>query len=425
MKTSQLNKDTDIPNEANITEITVNLNGTDEISSITENGTTQSYLCIKSNSPFMAVINICASSIGAGCLTFPHFVDSIGIVNSFIVYIIVSMCLYYSFDLLRCFVVKNNYHSFSEMTEKALGKNWLIAFAAASSIFYLNGIINYMNMCYSIFRMLLINEQSFKKLYYGIAYLLITYGIEIFLCLYIRYHENVNLISLVAIIAFSIFSLLLIIGGITGFSSEKLESKKFFNPFDNRNIIDIVFEFIYAAIMYIYGFSYHSTFPTFLGNGNTSGKSSKKINIISFGVICFSYMIISFFGYLYKKVVPQQLFLDRVNEENNFINIFLGVIAFIYLFSLIPHRYLAIRDGYKHLIGNKKFSDKIDLFFVITCLLIANFTVFFDQEVVMGENDNYNISSFLSNIFGGLLGAAIAFLLPTYLAIDEITNMKE
>ena len=55
------------------------------------------------------------------------------------------------------------YNSFSVMTEKVLGKNWLIVFDVSSSIFYLIGIINHMNVCYSIFRMLLINEESYKK----------------------------------------------------------------------------------------------------------------------------------------------------------------------------------------------------------------------------------------------------------------------
>lgn len=426
MKSEQINKETDIPNEITSTEITDNLNGTDDISSSSEKESIQSFFSIKSNSSFIAIINICASAFGSGCLTFPHFVDSIGIFNSFLVYIFVSVCLYYSFDFLRGFVVDIKYNSFSVMTEKVLGKNWLIVFAVSSSIFYLIGIINHMNVCYSIFRMLLINEESYKKYYYGMLYLLITYGIEIFLCLYTRYTQNVYLISFVAVIAFSFFIALIIIGGINGLTSEKFESKKFFHPFGDKNITDIVFEFIYAALMYIYGFSYHSTFPTFLGNVNKTGKSSKKINNISFGVICLSYIIISFFGYLYKKAVPGQLFLDRMNEENNFINIFLGVFAFIYLFSLIPHRYITVRDGYKHLIGNKKFNDKIDLIFVITCLFIANCIIFLDQEITRGENDNYNIFSFCSNIFGGLLGVLIAFLLPiiNYVTIDEITEMK-
>jgi protein-S-isoprenylcysteine O-methyltransferase Ste14 len=178
--------------------------------------------------------------------------------------------------------------------------------------------------------------------------------------------------------------------------------------------------------MYIYGFSYHSTFPTFLGNVKTIAKSSKMINIVSFGIVCLSYMIISLFGYLYKNEVPEQLFLDRINEDNNFLNIFLKIVAFIFLFSLIPHRYITIRDGYKCLLGNDKFNDKIDLIFIIICLFIANIIVFLDQEIIRGENSNYNIFSVFTNIFGGLLGVIIAFLLPVinFAAINGKTRKR-
>ena len=102
------------------------------------------------------------------------------------------------------------------------------------------------------------------------------------------------------------------------------------------------------------------------------------------------------------------------------------VVAFIFLFSLIPHRYITIRDGYKCLIGNNKFNDKIDLIFILICLFIANMVVFLDQEVIRGENGNYNIFSVFTNIFGGLLGVIIAFLLPVinFAAINGKTRKR-
>ena len=64
MKSEQINKETDIPNEITSTEITDNLNGTDDISSSSEKESSQSFFCIKSNSSFIAIINICASAFG-------------------------------------------------------------------------------------------------------------------------------------------------------------------------------------------------------------------------------------------------------------------------------------------------------------------------------------------------------------------------
>ena len=380
-----------------------------------------SYLYIKSNSSISAILNICAATFGAGCLTFPHFVDSIGILNSLFVYIFVSICCFYSCDLLREFVVDAKYYSFSAMTEIVLGKKWLIVYALSSSAFYLSGIISYLNVCYSIFKTVYKNEESYKKYIYGILYILITYALEVFLCLYTRNTQRIHLISILVIITFSIFVLFIIIGGIKGFNSEKFESEKFFNPFGDESPNKIFFEFINTAIMYIYGLASHSTFPTFLGNVNTISKSSKKINIISFGIIGLTYMLVSFFGYLFKKEVPEQLFLDRINDEGDFINIFLKIIVFIFLFCLIPHRYMIIRDAYTCLFGQIKFNNKIDLLFVIICLFVVNLIIFLENEVFNGENGNYNIFSVFTNKFGGLLGTIIAFLLPVinYAAINE------
>ena len=425
MEDNQINKESDILDYERETD--TNQNFIEEVYDYNlEKREVTSYLYMKSNSPPSAILNICASAFGAGCLTFPHFVDSIGIINSLFIYIFVSICLYYSFDLLRDFVVDSKYYSFSAMTEIVLGKIWLTVYALSSSIFYFSIIINYMNVCYSIFRTTFDNEENYKRYIFGILYLLFTYVIEIFLCLYTRQTQRVHLISIIVIFAFSIFVLFIIIGGFQGFNSEKFDSEKFFTPFGNKSKNKIFFDFIYTSIMYIYGFSYHSTFPTFFGNVDTIRKTSKKVNIISFGIICLTYMIVSFFGYLYKKEVPEQLFLDRINEENNFINIFIKIVAFIFLFSLIPHRYITIRDGYQCLIGKTKFNDKIDLIFIIICLLIANIMVFLDNEVIRGENDNYNFFSVFTNIFGGLLGTIIAFLLPTinYAAINGKAKAK-
>lgn len=425
MYDSPINRESDISFDENAFE------NEDELLEIEKNSLLnnpiKSYFNISSNSVLSAVLNICSSSFGAGFLSLPYCLESTGIINTFLVFLFIAGSVYYSLELLRSFLVDTKYSSFSVMTETVLGKKWLIVYAITIFMCYLSVNINYMNINYSIFRTIFSEDDDSEKYFFGVLYLLVTYAIEIFLCVYTRNTNKVHLISLVVVIIFFIFLIIIIIGGIRGISSEKFESNKFFNPFDNKKSYEIFFEFIHTSIMFIYSLAYHSTFPTFLGNVNTlNNKISKRINRISFGIICISYILISFFGYLYQKEVPQVLFLERMEDSKSFITIFLQILIFIMLFSLIPLRYISIRDGYKCLIGEEKFNNKIDLIFTIVCLFIANVIVYVDAEAVREKNNNFNIFSVFSDIFGGFLGVIICFLLPVinYAAINGKTKIK-
>ena len=425
MYDSPINRESDISFDENAFE------NEDELLEIEKNSLLnnpiKSYFNISSNSVLSAVLNICSSSFGAGFLSLPYCLESTGIINTFLVFIVIAGSVYYSLELLRSFLVDTKYSSFSVMTETVLGKKWLIVYAITIFMCYLSVNINYMNINYSIFRTIFSEDDDSEKYFFGVLYLLVTYAIEIFLCVYTRNTNKVHLISLVVVIIFFIFLIIIIIGGIRGISLEKFESNKFFNPFENKKSYEIFFEFIHTSIMFIYSLAYHSTFPTFLGNVNTlNNKISKRINRISFGIICISYILISFFGYLYQKEVPQVLFLERMEDSKSFITIFLQILIFIMLFSLIPLRYISIRDGYKCLIGEEKFNNKIDLIFTIVCLFIANVIVYVDAEAVREKNNNFNIFSVFSDIFGGFLGVIICFLLPVinYAAINGKTKIK-
>ena len=391
----------------------------------------ESKFCLnfKNKNSFIDILNICASAFGSGCLSLPYSLQSIGIINSLLVFIFISLCIYYSLDLLRRFVVETKYYSFSLMTKLVLGKKWLIVYAIASSILYLIYITNYLNICYSIFQTVFKDDNDKSMRYiFGILYILITYAIEVFLCLFTRNKKRIHLISISIIIVFSIFIIAIIIGGIKGiidFGDKKFESKNFFNPFSDKNALTTFNYFINSSLMYIYSFLYHSTFPTFLGNANLSGDNSKKINIISFCIICGTYLIISFFGYLLKEKVPYQILLEEMKEKNTI----LKIIAFIYLFGLVPLRFITIRDGYECLIGEKKFNYKIDIKLTLISLFIANLIIFFNQVTLKEGRENiYNnneLGNFL-NMFASLLGVIIAFLLPSinYAAINGKTKKK-
>ena len=382
---------------------------------------------ISGNSVLSAIINISSSAFGAGCLSFPYCLESTGIINSFFIFIFIAGCIYYSLELLRSFLVDTKYSSFSVMTETVLGKKWLIVYALTIFMCYLSVNIYYINVNYSIFRTIFSDKNDSGKYIFGVLFLLITCAIEILLCLYTRNTKKVHLISLVVAIIFFIFIIILVIGGIRGINSEKFSSNKFFNPFENKKPYEIFFELINTSILYIYGLAYHSTFPTFLGNVNSlNNKISKTINRVSFAIICSCYILLSFFGYLFKKEVPEILFLGKMEDSNNFITIFLQILLFIMLFSLIPLRYITIRDGYKSLIGKERFNNKIDLIFTFVCLFIANVLVFVDAETIRGKNRSYDIFTAFTNVFGGLLGVIICFLLPVinYAAINGKTKIK-
>ena len=425
MSMSSINKESDTSFEEKGLANTENILETENNSKL-EESITKSYLNINNNSEISAILNLCSSAFGAGCLSFPHCLDSIGIFNSLLVFMFVAGSIYFSLELLRNFVVDTQYSSFSVITETILGKNWLVVYSITIFICYLSVNINYMNVNYSIFRTAF-KQDGYKRYVFDILFLIITFALEIFMCLYTKEIKNLHVLSMIIVLIFFVFILIIIIGGIKGINSEKFEFEKLFNPFGDKKPYDIFFEFINASILFIYGLAYHSTFPTFIDNIKPNNYTiSKKINIISFGIICLSYIIISFFGYLFNKEVPEVLFLQNVEQPDNFTNTVLQTIIFVMLFCLIPFRYITIRDGYKCLITEEKFNDKIDLIITAICLFIANIIVFIDAEIIRGNGKNYNIFEIFTNIFGGFLGIIICFLLPVinYVAINGKAKFK-
>ena len=60
------------------------------------NELTISYFGIKGNSILGGILNISASTIGAGCLSFPWIISSLGLLNSMFLFSIVTRCIYFS-----------------------------------------------------------------------------------------------------------------------------------------------------------------------------------------------------------------------------------------------------------------------------------------------------------------------------------------
>ena len=109
-----------------------------------------SFFGIFSDSKFSAIINLTTSAIGAGCLNFPIILINIGLPLTTIIFLFVSICVYYSVDLLRSFVVDTKFFSFALMTNEILGKNWLVIYVICSLAFYLSVEINYLSIIYTV-----------------------------------------------------------------------------------------------------------------------------------------------------------------------------------------------------------------------------------------------------------------------------------
>ena len=386
------------------------------------------YFGIKGNSILSGVLNISASTIGAGCLTFPWIIASLGFFFSFFIFTVVTLCIYYSLDLLRHFVVDTKNFSFSLMTENTLGKKWLMVYSFSSFIYYLSININYLNLLYSIFKSLFYSSSIF----YGFIFLLTSCSFEIFLCIYTSKTTKMHLLSIITMFTFSFILLVTIIRGIYScFVNDypKFRMENLFYPSEGKSGWLLFFFSITACIKYIYGYSYHSSFPTLLGNlKNINDATSKKVHKLSFGVICGSYILIAFFGYLIDDPVPKVLYRKyQDSNENDFITVSLKLVIFVFLFSLIPSRYITIRDGYTSLIGKEKLTYKKDLMITTISLILSNAIIFLNEEIINDDSSiQLDIFTIFVNIFGGLFGVIICFGLPVinYAAINGKKKIK-
>ena len=68
-------------------------------------------LTFKLNELF-CIADILSSALGVGAFTFPYILYEIGVINSLFIFIFVSICIYYSLDLLIRFVVDSKLFSY-------------------------------------------------------------------------------------------------------------------------------------------------------------------------------------------------------------------------------------------------------------------------------------------------------------------------
>jgi hypothetical protein len=387
------------------------------------------YLCIKGDSEFSCILNLVVSAIGGGCFSFPFIMYEGGIIVSFIAFVFVTFSIYYSIDLMRSFVVDTKYYSFALITEKTLGPKWLKVYAFSSFTIYTDMEVGYLSSIYLYIKTM----YGFTNGLSIILYFLISMIIEIVICLYITKIANMHLMSMISITCFTLMLLSLIIISIASNQSGQVEDKfiyenLFFPKLSPNTTINKILKFSSYLMIYVYGYSYHSTFPTIIGSLHSVNNTiTKKVHLISFGIICVAYFLISIFGFILSNEVPTEIF----QEDDKY---FVGGWAtlrkpfkyslIIFLLFLIPIRFIVVRDNYIILIGQQRITFFKELTIVVIFIFICNILVFCVAEFETYMN-HLQIKN-LMQAFGGFFGVIIAFCLPVvnYVSINGKKKIK-
>lgn len=379
-------------------------------------GLHKAYCGIKGDSDLSGILNVTVSAIGGGCFSFPYMMYEGGIIVIIFIFIFVTGCVYFSIDLLRSFVVDTKYFSFALMTEAILGDKWLKIYAFCSFVIYVSMVINYLTSIYVYIQ----GMFDFEGVLSNTIYFIVTIIIEIFICLYISKMNNMmHFLSIVSITSFFLIVFSLIALAIVANAKGKVDNKfisenLFFPKIDPKNFTNKMLKVSSYIIEFVYGYSYHSTFPTVIGYlKRVNNKNTKKIHKISFSIVVLAYFLITFFGFIHSNTVPNQLF-----QEND--KLFDGawgvlrkpfkIVMVIYLLTLVPVRYIVIRDNYITLMGNRKITFCSDIIIILIFILICNIFVFgvgtFEKYL-----EGWDIRT-LIQAFGGMFGVIISFCLP-------------
>ena len=390
------------------------------------------YCGISGDSEISAILNILVSAIGGGWSTFPYLMYEGGIVVSLVAFLFVTICISYSVDLLRSFVVDTKYFSFALMTETILGPQWLKLYAVSSFIMYVSMEVSYLSTIYYYIKgILLLDSVWFHFIYYVVSII-----IEIIICLYISKIAKMHLLSIISISCFIVILFALIIISIIANIKKGVESKftyknLFFPKIENDSTINRLFKISSYIMDYVYGYSYHSTFPTLLGNLNSvTHSSTKKVHLISFGLIFVAYSLTTFFGFIMYDEVPTEMFKENKEEKYfqgdwDFLIIPFKCVLCVYLLTLVPIRFIVLRDNYITLIGEKKMTFLKELIIISIFIIICNILVFGFDLIELLNQYNIDVKSLIQE-FGGIFGVIICFCLPVvnYVSVNGKRKIK-
>ena len=390
----------------------------------------KAYCGIRGDSDLSGILNVTVSAIGGGCFSFPYMMYEGGILVVIFIFIFVTSCVYYTIDLLRSFVVDTKYFSFALMTETILGHRWLKIYAFCSFVIYVSMVINYLTSIYVYIQGMI----DFEGILSNIIYFIVTIIIEIIICLYITKMNNMmHFLSIVSISSYFLIIVSLIVYAITANVQGEVENKfisenLFFPKISPKNAINKILKISSYIMEYVYGYSYHSTFPTMIGYlHRVNNKNTKRIHLISFGIVVLSYILITFFGFILSTEVPNQLFKEN---DKSFSGAWAAlrkpfkIFLVIYLLTLVPVRFIVVRDNYTTLFGKRKITFLNELTIIIIFILICNLFVFgvgtFEKSI-----EDWDIRT-LIQAFGGMFGVIISFCLPVinYISVNGKRKIK-
>ena len=242
------------------------------------------------------------SAIGSSGFSFPYIVYDAGIIYALLMFLFVTICIYFSIDLLRSFIVDTKFYSFSLMTEKIAGKNWLRTYGISSFIVYLSMIVDYESWIYSyIESSKLWDIEGFKNTFRVLFYIGICI-VEIVVCVCTR-NTKLHLLSIITLACLTVILLLIIFFSLNEFLKNDLiipEGKELTSLFPRKKDDESFMRFlniISKLVTFVFGYCYHSTFPTLIGNLYTVNNiTTKKVHIYSFSIIFVFFLLISFIG---------------------------------------------------------------------------------------------------------------------------------
>ena len=408
-------------------------------------GVKRAYCGIRGDSEISCILNIVVSAIGGGCFSLPYLMYEGGIVVSLIIFLFVTVCVAYTIDLLRSFVVDTKYFSFALMTETILGPVWLKVYAVSSFVIYVSMEVSYLTSIYFYISSIILpqkqknqenseNQEDSGTLLFRIIYFIITMIIEVFICLYISKIAKMHLLSIISISCFFLllFTLIIIslVANIKGDVGSKFTYKNLFFPdLQPDTVTNKILSISSFLTEYVYSYLYQSTFPTILGNmKNVTQSTTQKVHLISFGIIFGAYLITTIFGFIMSDNVPTEIF--KYDNSNYFkggwkyLIIPYKIVLCAFYLTLIPLRFIVLRDNYITLIGEKKMTFLKELLIISIFIFICNIFVFGVQQFD-DINKNLNIKS-LIQAFGGIFGVIISFVLPVinYKSVNGIKKIK-
>jgi hypothetical protein len=280
--------------------------------------------------------------------------------------------------------------------------------------------INYINLIVEYGAKGLLNIE---KTYLLVIFYLSSCIIEIILCLFISKMSHIHILSLISVICFTFVVVSLLIYSIfiiNNETKEKFSSEKLFMPLSD-SILKYIISIFSCFIEFVYSYSCHSSFPTLIGNLKTKEEKTKKVVNIFFSTILIMYIFIAIFGYI-SQINPVEkhktLILFSNDSLQGFFNYILQIIILLFFLCLIPIRFIVLRDNYKSMF-TFDITYKIDLIFISVNMILANIISYFCQS-------DSNIIFSLNEIFGGIFGVVICFVLPvlTYISINKKGEIK-